>query len=165
MASDVACLSQLCSTYKQDLRARQATLNKQTHRLRALYEMAQAMALASLHPEDLPADYQHNNMPFVGFIYKDILRAHVILIRASSRVQKVFRGHAGRRLYRRKAAARGLPPLPLPWRLAGESPAAGSPGEGYPMQARQIQPPVTGACLPPACGCLRGDARAHASEL
>jgi hypothetical protein len=62
--------------------------------------MAQTLALASMHPQDLPTNYHHNNMPFVGFIYKDILRAHVTLIRASSRVQKVFRGHAARRLYR-----------------------------------------------------------------
>ena len=41
MASDVAYLSKICATYKQHLRTCQTTLNKQNHRLQALYEMAQ----------------------------------------------------------------------------------------------------------------------------
>eukprot|EP00277_Geminigera_cryophila_P022937 CAMPEP_0179476578 /NCGR_PEP_ID=MMETSP0799-20121207/55586_1 /TAXON_ID=46947 /ORGANISM="Geminigera cryophila, Strain CCMP2564" /LENGTH=97 /DNA_ID=CAMNT_0021286885 /DNA_START=194 /DNA_END=484 /DNA_ORIENTATION=- len=90
MAADVQALSARCVGYKDSLRQCQAALNTQNIRLQALYQMAQAMALSLFQQSDLPLDYHRH---FVGYIYQDILRAHTLLIRASSRLQKVFRGH------------------------------------------------------------------------
>jgi hypothetical protein len=115
MSSDIASLAIKCAAYKESLRKCQATLNRQNLRMQALYQMAQVLALASVKREDLPEECHAH---FVGYIYCDVLRAHVTLIRASTRLQKAFRGHAGRRAYLERSRGHGIHSLPLPWHVA-----------------------------------------------
>ena len=39
--------------------------------------MAQAMALATVYPPELPAEYHKH---YIGYIYRDILQAHVLTV-------------------------------------------------------------------------------------
>lgn len=118
LMADVAALSQKCEMYKENTRKCQATLNRQNQRLQALFQMSQAMAIALLKPGDVPTEYHRH---YVGYIYRDILHAHTTLIRASTRVQKAFRGHRGRLAFLSCSRPRGIP-LPLPWhRAVGEA--------------------------------------------
>ena len=114
LMADVAALSQKCEMYKDNTRKCQATLNRQNQRLQALFQMSQAMAIALLKPGDVPPEYHRH---YVGYIFRDILHAHTTLIRASTRVQKAFRGHRGRLAFLSSSRPRGVP-LPLPWHRA-----------------------------------------------
>ena len=154
LASDVTELSSRLRRTKDSLRTCQASLNRQNHRLHALYQMSQAMALAMLPPTELPAEYHKH---YIGYIYRDILQAHVLVTRASARVQRVFRGFLGRREYLKRARVRGPPNtgLPLPWRLAAakSNSARGPVAKKLEMPSKPPTPRLLGF-LEPLCRVL-----------
>lgn len=86
-------------------------LGVQARRVASLYAFAQALALSSVRPDDLPP---HQHPHWVGFLFRDVLRAQARMAVAALRVQKVLRGHAGRNRFKTLARPHRLP-LPLAW--------------------------------------------------
>lgn len=97
----------------------------QSERMASLWDLVLMMALSLDPEEDTPA---HLRKQAIGFMYRDILRARLAMAKASRLVQKVLRGHFGRKEFRR-AGKRHSIPLPVPWEAAVAKRRGGAPSK------------------------------------
>ena len=98
-------------------------LNKlQAERMGTLWAFAQMLSMSLLEDGAVSPEVGKQT---IGFVYRDLIRARALMAGASLKLQKVMRGHLGRKAFRRTGRPHGIP-LPVAWDAAVASAKRGT---------------------------------------
>uniref|UniRef100_A0A7S4KZE8 Uncharacterized protein n=1 Tax=Guillardia theta TaxID=55529 RepID=A0A7S4KZE8_GUITH len=114
-------LNKRCDAVSEHLRKSNSQLNVQSARLRSLIDLSSALALSVLPLASIP---EENRRMYVGFLYREWMRAESLMLVSTIRLQKCVRGHIGRSRFKRRM---GRGELPTPWQVATALKRSGSP--------------------------------------